>query len=200
MYLLESSPSLVTSNTGDNVVLSPNVLDVWYSLREWYQAYPMRANYYNGSGVLSSFLLTTIFALTGIAWNAWRIGNKILQHYGSLLLLMFIFYMVPWCMSAILKAIHTLEVQSGHMRMLRRLKFNKMDKDEAIINKIDTLIELIEENDKPPKIFDTIPLNRVTFNLVGTSPPVPAHLVLVLTCPSLQAHSFHLQLLPWATL
>jgi hypothetical protein len=81
---------------------------------------------------------------------------------------MFTFFLMPWIMSAMLKAIHTLEVQGGHLRMLRRLKFSKMDKDPEIIEKINTLIALIEENDKPPKIFDTIPLNRVTFNIFGT--------------------------------
>ena len=127
-----------------------------------HQAYPMRANYYCGSGVLSSFLLAQAISLFMIGWNSWRLGSNALIYYGTLLLLLFTAFLVPWCMSAILKAVHTLEVQHGHLRMLRRLKFNKMHKDPKIIEKMDSLIELIQENDKPPKIFDTIPLNRIT--------------------------------------
>ena len=37
-----------------------------------------------------------------------------------------------------------------------------------IVTKLDSLMVLIIENDVPPKIFDTIPLTRVTFNILIT--------------------------------
>lgn len=164
MHVMHTTPSL-TVPAGTK--LDPQQVHMWYSLRQWYQNYPMRANYYIGSGVLSTFLVMTVLCIGGLMFNVYR-GALIRDgapYYGSVPMIALTCWLVSWCMSCILCAVQTQDTQWQHLKMLYQLRFTTGS--DNITPALDVVQKLIEDNDQAPKVFDTIPLNRVFFNSVA---------------------------------
>lgn len=129
----------------------------------------MRANYFIGSGVLSTFLLFAVLFIGAIIFNIQR-GALIVNgfiFYGQIGLIAVTGWLITWCMKAILQAVQTLETQWNHLRMLHTVKFN-CPRDEELESQLGIVTDLIKENDRPPKVFDTIPLNRAFASVMGT--------------------------------